>query len=92
MKTEHIDNLIILSETKTNLLKELRDSCIYESKTYDLNMFDMGFEKSYILTLISSKKEVVSGRLAKIKSYINLHKIDINSIYNNKKLLPKIEE
>jgi len=88
MKTEDkIQNLIDLSEQKTILLKELKESVIYEQKKYDLVSFDMGFNKSYILFNISKKTEVLSGRIDTIKSYITSRKIDIDTIYNNKKLL-----
>ena len=84
---DKIQHIIDLSEQKTILLKELKESVIYEEKIYDLARFDMGFNKSYILFNISDKKEVFSGRLDSIKSYIKTRNIDINTIYNNKFLI-----
>jgi len=86
-KKDKIQQVIDLSEQKTTLLKELKESVIYEQKKYDLVRFDMGFNKSHILFNISKKTEVTSGRLDSIKSYINLRNIDITTIYNNIMLL-----
>lgn len=88
MKSEDkIQQVIDLSEQKTNLLKELKESVIYEQKIYDLRRIDMGFDKSYILFNISDQTEVTSGRMDRIKSFIKTKRIDIDSIYNNKCLL-----
>jgi len=87
MKTKYIEHLIELSEKKTSLLRELKESVIYEEKIYDLIRFDMGFQKNYVLYLISGKKELKSGRISDIKSYIRLRNIDIKTIHNNNVLL-----
>lgn len=85
MKTKNIDILIEKSEKRTFLLKELKESIIYESKIYDLidlktKFYSIG-TNTYVLYRISNKKEMVSGNIDIIKSYIRLRNIDINSIY-----------
>ena len=79
---EQIDNLIEKSEQKTTLLKELKESAIYESKIYNLIKMRMGSKDFYMLYLISNKQEVISGELDRIKSHLRLHKIDISDIYS----------
>jgi len=88
MKTEDkIQQVIDLSDQKTILLKELKESVIYEQKKYDLRLVVMGFDKSYILFNISNQTEVSSGRIDRIKSFIKIKCIDIETIYNNKYLV-----
>ena len=84
---DKIQQVIDLSEQKTTLLKELKESVIYEQKKYNLIMFKMSMEKSYILINISEQKEVSTGRLDSIKSYIKTRNIEMNSIYNCDKYL-----
>jgi hypothetical protein len=88
MKTEDkIQQVIDLSEQKTSLLKELKESVIYEQKSYDLIKFNIGFENTYLLIRISDKIEVSSGGINIIKSFIKIRNIDIDTIYNNKCLI-----
>lgn len=91
-KEEKIQQVIELTEKKLNLLNELKESVIYEEKIYDLLKFNLGYEFSYILYRISDKIEVFDGRIKDLKTYIKIRNIDIETIYNNKYLLPKIEK
>ena len=85
MNTNDINILIEKSEEKTTLLKELKESIIYESKTYHIidlktKFYSVG-TNTYILIRISDKKEMICGDINIIKSYIRLRNIDINDIY-----------
>lgn len=85
MNIENIEKLIEKSEEKINLLKELKDSIIYESKIYNLIDLKTKFynicTNTYTLYRISDKKELVTGDINIIKSYIRLRNININTIY-----------
>jgi len=75
-----LDQLITLSERKTNLLKELRESQKYESCKYHL--VDMG-EKQIGLFEIATKKLLVSGfGRERVEKWVRLRKINHSEIYN----------
>ena len=82
MKEQEIDILIKLTERKTELLKELKQSIIYESKKYHLLKID-NHPKSHALILISSGQMVKHGTAQQIKSYCRTRKIKENEIYKN---------
>ena len=86
MKIKDLDILIELSEKKTSLLKELKESIIFESKMYNLVQTDSLYKK-HTLYKICDKKPLVSGEINIIKSYINLRNIDIDTIYCTNKIL-----
>jgi len=80
-----LDELIKLSEKKTSLLKELKESQIYEKCYYHLVLMDTKPDV-YGLYRINDKKQLVCGNIIRIKSYINLQGIDTALIYDNKYL------
>ena len=67
-------------------MKELKESIIYESKTYDLINLKTKFHSvginTYVLYRISDKKEMISGDINIIKSFIKLRNINIDTIYS----------
>lgn len=87
MKNDDINILIEKSEKKVSLLKELKESINYESKIYDLIEFKHLYNKKYVLYRILDKKEMKSGDVNIIKSYIKMRNIDTNSIYNYRNAL-----
>lgn len=91
MVEDLIQKTIQLNEKKTKLLKEYLEAIKYEKCTYNL-VHDKECKYRNIFYLIDKKTNNISqaGRLGRIKSYINLRKIDIDSIYNNDIL--KVEE
>ena len=84
MVEDLIQKTIQLNEKKTKLLKEYLEAIKYEKCTYNL-VHDKECKYRNIFYLIDKKTNNISqaGRLGRIKSYINLRKIDIDSIYNN---------
>ncbi len=86
-----IQNTIQLNENKTKLLKEYLESIKYEKCTYHLvHDKECKYRNIFYLIDIKTNNILQDGRLGRIKSYINLRKIDIDSIYNNDIL--KVEE
>ncbi len=79
-----IQNTIQLNEKKTKLLKEYLESIKYEKCTYHLvNDKEYKYRNIFYLIDIKTNNILQVGSLGRIKSYINLRKIDIDEIYNN---------
>lgn len=84
---ENIDKAIGLSQKRTELLLEMKEVLKYEACKYHLcevpgmrvYKTDPGY---FILYEISSKREVCSGRLKEIQSWIKIRNIDSKLIYN----------
>ena len=75
-----MDKIIKLTEKKLNLLKELKNSLIYEKCTHTIEK-NIGFYDNYFLICIESKKIIFDGTLLKIQSYCK--KRNIKNIYKN---------
>lgn len=83
-----MDELILLSEKMTSLLKEYKESKIYESCTYhvikDQNCFPVN---RYFLYRIEDKKQILYSNKEKIISWLSIRKIETNTVYNYEILL-----
>jgi hypothetical protein len=77
---KNIDSVIDSSNKLTELLKEYKESLIFEKCKYHLVSFDNS--KQYGLYLIESKKDIVFGPKNRIESYLRLRNIDTTLIYN----------
>ena len=75
-----MDDLIQLTEKKLNLLKELKNSLIYEDCTHAIEK-NIGFCNNYFLIHIQSKIIIYDGTLLKIENYCK--KRNIEKIYKN---------
>lgn len=80
-----MEQLIEHSKKLTSLLIEYRESLEYEKCIYHL-VNDDSVKGYYFLYRIEDRKELIYGSITRLKSYINLRCIDINTIYNNSQL------
>lgn len=74
-----IDKLIELSEKKTELLKELKQSLIYEQSVYDVRRCN---KDTFMLFEISTHKIVRSGNAEYIHKWLQRRKIKPELVYN----------
>ncbi len=72
-----MDKLIELTRKKLSLLEELRESKIYESKTYHL-VCENGL---YMLYRISDQEQIRAGGKSRMKSYFRLHGVNPADVY-----------
>jgi len=92
MSTEKIAKIIklkdkfkkleVMQDKRTQLMKDLEASTIYELCTYDVRP-DEGRRGHFFLFDISTKKMVSDGTTFTIIKWINRRNIDINLVYNN---------
>lgn len=76
-----LNKLIKLSEKRTDLLIELKNSLQFEKCSYQIDK-QPGTQGRYFLILISEKKIVADGTPEKIKSYLRIRNINSEVIYN----------
>ena len=81
MKEELIDRIIVLTEKKVKLLKELKESLKYEKCKYHLVEDKKVFPTRYSLIDISSEETLAYGSAARINSYIKLKNINRELIH-----------
>lgn len=72
-----MEKLIELTSRKLSLLEELRESIIYESKTYHL----VCKNDLYMLYRISDEKQIKTGRKGEIESYFRLRGVNLCDVY-----------
>lgn len=81
-----IDKLIELSERQTKLLKELKESLLYESCIYEVREipgYDVkSMEKKYMIFDIATGKEVTFGYAESLLNWFDLRNIPQHKIYN----------
>jgi dTDP-4-amino-4,6-dideoxygalactose transaminase len=78
-----IDKLIELNERKTELLKEYRESLKYEQCLY--HIIEQTDRKNYFFLIeISTEKIVREGTPERLRSYLQLRKINESKVYNYK--------
>jgi hypothetical protein len=81
MIKENYENILIEKSQKlTELLKEFKENKIFENCDYCVNPSPDG-NGSYFLINIKTGKMVADGTPKRIKSYLNLRKIDPNKVY-----------
>lgn len=85
---EKIDKLIEASERLTSLLKELKQSQLYEACIYDVREVP-GYdtEKKYIVYEIATGKEVTFGYASGLLLWFDLRNIPHDKIYNIQNLI-----
>jgi len=78
-----MNELISKSEKMTSLLKEYKESLIYENCKYHLikdeNCKPM---ERYFLYLIEGQKQLLYCTKEKIKQYLSIRNIDTKTVYN----------
>lgn len=96
-----MNELIKLTEKKVALLKEYKQSAIYETCLYDVrDLSDGKFQpfsspRRFLLFEISSKKEVQFGHAGDIRRWLERHKVPEDKVYNYeaiRKPEPKTED
>ena len=80
---EPIDTAIQLTEKKVSLLKELKQSQIYESCDYHV-VATPGRTADFILFEIAAQKEVRNGNAQYIRTWLERRKIPNNKVYDYK--------
>jgi len=78
---EKIDELIALSEKKTALLKEYRESSKYESCRYDVRPLP-GRPAFFMLFEIATRRLVYEGVAAKVYNWLERRKVPYTTVYN----------
>ena len=82
-KIQKLEKVILLTEKKVKLLKELKESLIFESCKFHIVEHNEGHAKRYSFFEIATKENLIFGSLQKIKSFVKRRKIDKNIIYNS---------
>lgn len=78
---ESIEKAIQLNEKKTELLKELKESLIYEKCTYDVRR-EPGRNNRFMLFEILTSKEVKYGTDKEIRTWLERRNVPNNKVYN----------
>lgn len=82
-KIETLNKLIILSEKKTELLKELKESILYEKSIYSI---DSAGDPEFVFLIDNKTNDVIRTGRSQIKSFLNYMTEKPGDIYNPKNI------